>query len=119
MEIAFLVVYAVIIALVTPYIIGESQFYGKLVPASLALVWGALVWSILTWVGMPYDQAWIWIITMFSMPVAMYLGVFRFERSRKANPALNEKAADFIKNHKPSRFALRKQASEEDVYVTN
>jgi hypothetical protein len=72
MEIAFLVVYAVILGLVSPYVGLKSEKYGSLVPAVSSFIAGAILWSILTWVGMPNTEAWIWIIVMVAMPAAMW-----------------------------------------------
>lgn len=117
-EIAFLVVYTVILALVTPYIVGKSEYYGTLVPAGIALVYGSVLWVILTLAGLKSDNAWIWVITMFTMPVVMYLGVLRIRAVRVRSAELNEKAHEHIAEHgdvkKPlSRFAKKKKKNEE------
>lgn len=98
-EIAFLLVYTVIISLVTPYIIGKSEYYGTLVPASIALVYGSVLWVILTAVGLKSDNAWIWIITMFTMPIVMFVGVIRINAVRMRDASLNEKADAHIAQH--------------------
>lgn len=124
-EIAFLVVYTVILALVTPYIVGKSEYYGTLVPASIALVYGSVLWVILTAVGLKSDNAWIWVITMFTMPIVMYIGVFRIRAVRMRNADLNEKAHEHVAEHgevkKPfARFAKKKknEANDDDFIVT-
>jgi hypothetical protein len=53
------------------------------VPTGLAVVSGSVLWILLTWVGMPYDQAWIWIIVMLGMPAAMWFGGKLIEKRRK------------------------------------
>jgi len=82
MEIAFLVIYAVILGLVAPYVIGKSLQYGELVPASASLVGGSVLWAILTWVGMSYEQAWIWTIVMLAMPACLYVATAWLTRTR-------------------------------------
>ena len=75
MELAFILVYAAILGLVAPYLGIDVKKIGSLVPGAIALTKGALAWAVLTWCGMHYDQAWIWIIVMLLMPVAMFFGV--------------------------------------------
>jgi hypothetical protein len=43
---------------------------------------GAILWSALTWLGFPATEAWIWVITMFSMPAAMWFVPKRIEKLR-------------------------------------
>jgi hypothetical protein len=83
MEIAFLLVYTVILGLVAPYVGLKSEKYGSLVPAVSALIAGSLLWTVLTWVGMSHVEAWIWIIVMLAMPAAMWFGPKRLEALRK------------------------------------
>lgn len=82
MEIVFLLVYAVVLGLVAPYISLNSENYGILVPGALSLVWGSVLWTILTWVGLSSNDAWIWSIVMVSMPAAMWFGSKRLHRLR-------------------------------------
>ncbi len=72
MEIAFLVVYAAILGLVAPYVIGKREQYGELVPAATSLIAGSVLWAILTWVGLKYNEGWIWVIVMLAMPAALF-----------------------------------------------
>jgi hypothetical protein len=83
MEIAFLLVYAVILGLVAPYVGLKSEKYGSLVPSAVALIAGAVLWTALTWVGMSHTDGWIWIIVMLAMPAAMWFGPKRLEALRK------------------------------------
>ena len=82
MEIAFLFVYAIILALVAPYIGLKSEKYGSLVPATAALIAGAILWTVLTWVGMSHTEGWIWIIVMLAMPAAMWFAPKQLENRR-------------------------------------
>jgi hypothetical protein len=82
MEIAFLVVYAAILGLVSPYVGLKSEKYGSLVPASSAVIAGAFLWTVLTWVGMSHTEGWIWIIVMLAKPAAMWFGPKRLEARR-------------------------------------
>lgn len=83
LNIFFIVIYAGILGLVAPYVGVKSEHYGSYVPTGLAVVSGSVLWILLTWVGMPYDQAWIWIIVMLGMPAAMWFGGKLIEKRRK------------------------------------
>ena len=82
MEIAFLVVYATILGLVAPYVIGKREQYGELVPAIASLVAGSALWAILTWVGLKYNEGWIWVIVMLAMPAALFISTSYLAKQR-------------------------------------
>lgn len=75
MELAFILVYAAILGLVAPYLGIDLKLIGSLVPGAIALVFGSITWAVLTWVGLQYDEAWIWLIVMLGMPAVMVLSV--------------------------------------------
>jgi hypothetical protein len=83
MEMLVLVGYAAILALVAPYVMPRSDFYGKLVPAGIAMVSGSALWLVLTWVGFHYDEAYIWFIVMLGMPIAIWFGTKVLHNARK------------------------------------
>lgn len=72
MELLVIVAYAGILALVAPFVLPKTDFYGKLVPFSVATASGSVVWLVLTWLGFSYTQAWIWFIAMLVMPAATW-----------------------------------------------
>ena len=78
----FVVAYGAILGLVAPYVGVKSQSYGSLVPSALAVVSGSLLLAIFTWVGLHYDEAWIWLIVMLGMPAFMWFGAARIEKMR-------------------------------------
>jgi uncharacterized membrane protein YeaQ/YmgE (transglycosylase-associated protein family) len=82
MEIAFILVYGSLLGLMAPYIISGSENYGVLLPPALALIYGYFVWAVFTWVGLSYNEFWIWAITMLGMPVVMIVGI-RIVRHRR------------------------------------
>ena len=73
-EVAFLLIYAALLAAVTPYVRADQENYGVLIPGALAISTGAIVWSLLTWLGLPDTDGWIWGLTMVLMPVGMAFG---------------------------------------------
>ena len=87
MEILIIVAYAGILAMVAPFVLPKSDFYGNLVPASLALSSGSFVWLVLTWFGFSYSSPWIWFIAMLVMPVATWFGTGYLSRTRAAAEA--------------------------------
>jgi len=98
-EVAFLLVYAALLAAVTPYITGGSENYGSLIPGAAAMASGSVIWSLLTWVGLPDNEGWIWVITMVLMPVAMAFAVKYFGKFRAAGKlAFVDSVAGALKN---------------------
>lgn len=84
MELAFILVYAAILGLVAPYLGIDVKPIGSLVPGAIAVVAGSIIWAVLTWAGLHYDEAWIWLVAMLSMPAAMVIGVRRISAKRAA-----------------------------------
>lgn len=78
-----ILVYAGLLALVAPFVIGTSERVGNLVPAGLAIVSGSALWIILTWLGFSYSEVWIWFLVMLLMPVAVFFGSKTLEKIRE------------------------------------
>jgi hypothetical protein len=89
MDFSFVVVviYAIILGLVAPYISVHSEKYGALLPPAIGLASGSILWSVLIWVGMPNTNAWLWMIIMVLMPVAMIVGANRVAKMRDEQQA--------------------------------
>ena len=84
-EVAFLLVYAVLLSMVAPYLTTKNENYGELIPGALSLATGAILWSALLWVGMSPEDGWIWAIVMLAMPFAYGYGAKLFGRLRLAH----------------------------------
>jgi ABC-type transport system involved in cytochrome bd biosynthesis fused ATPase/permease subunit len=82
MEFAVIVLYAVILGLVAPYIHARSEEYGTLLAPSVALATGAVFWTALTWLGFDYKEGYIWVICMVAMPLAMIIVSSRVAAAR-------------------------------------
>lgn len=82
MELAFILIYGALLGLMAPYLLTGKENYGVLLAPALALVYGFGSWTLLTWLGLSYNDFWIWAISMLGMPVVMILGV-RFIRARR------------------------------------
>jgi hypothetical protein len=83
MEFLVILVYAGLLALVAPFVIGTSERVGNLVPAGLAIVSGSALWIILTWLGFSYSEVWIWFLVMLLMPVAVFFGSKTLDKVRE------------------------------------
>lgn len=83
MEILVILVYGLILALVFPFVLPPSDFYGKLVPLGLSLISGSFIWLVLTWLGLNYQEAWIWFAVMLGMPLIAWFGSRAIDRIRK------------------------------------
>ncbi|MEY4417597.1 MAG: hypothetical protein RIQ88_35 [Actinomycetota bacterium] len=82
MEIVFILIYGALLGLMAPYLLSGKEYFGNLLAPAIAWGFGFLAWIILTWVGLSYNDYWIWSVTMLGMPVAMILGV-RFIRAKR------------------------------------
>ena len=81
--IAFVVIYGLLLGLLAPYILGDNrEGYGMLVAPGVAITSGVLLWSVFTWVGLSPNDAWIWLLVMLAMPVAVWFGVHRIVKIR-------------------------------------
>jgi hypothetical protein len=87
MELLVILAYAAILALVAPFVLPKTDFYGKLVPFSVALTSGSVVWLVLTWLGFSYTEAWIWFIAMLAMPAATWFTAGYLLKTRETSEA--------------------------------
>ncbi|MFM6963481.1 MAG: hypothetical protein ACKOWJ_04350 [Micrococcales bacterium] len=84
MDIAFLVFYAALLGLVSPYVGLKDERYGILVPAGFAAVVGGVLWAGLIWTGLNDKNALLWIIVMLAMPLAGWVGTNQLARLRSS-----------------------------------
>jgi hypothetical protein len=82
MELSIVLVYAIILGLVAPYLSARSGEYGLLLPPAIATVTGSIAWIALTWTGFKYDNIWTWIIIMLAMPTVMVIASSRLAAAR-------------------------------------
>lgn len=83
MELLVVLAYAGLLALVAPFVLPKSDFYGKLVPFAIALGTGSVLWIVLTWLGFSYQEAWIWFIVMLAMPAVAWVATTRLAKVRE------------------------------------
>lgn len=87
MEILIIIAYGLILAMVAPFVLPKSDFYGKFVPVSIALITGSLSWLLLTWLGFSYASPWIWFLVMILMPIAAWFGTGYISKTRESKEA--------------------------------
>lgn len=90
MEIAIILLYSVILGLVAPYLTTRGKEYGILVPPAIATVTGSVLFVLFTWLGVDYEQVWLWAVIMLAMPTVMIivssrLAAHRIHLREKAN----------------------------------
>ena len=77
-----MIVYALIVGLVSPYILGKRETVGSLVAFGSSIALGSLLWVIFTWTGLSQQEWWFWLILMLVMPVAAYFTMRILEQRR-------------------------------------
>ncbi|WP_165063752.1 hypothetical protein [Marisediminicola senii] len=83
MELFFVAVIAVVLGVVARYITPGRHTHGAALVPAIGVAAAALVWTVLTWVGMPFDGGWIWVITI-AVAVAAPLVAARMLPGRRA-----------------------------------
>lgn len=83
-----MITYALIVGLVSPYILGKRETVGSLVAFGSSISIGSLLWVLFTWIGLSQQEWWFWLILMLLMPASAYLTMRLIEERR-----LNEEAA--------------------------
>jgi len=94
MELLFVVLGGAILGLVARYTLPRRHTHGSaLIPAIGAGV-AAVVWVGLTWLGWPWDGAWIWVVSLAASGVAAVASaLFIGPRREHSDAALFERLA--------------------------
>jgi len=93
MEIIYATVIGAAIGLVPRYAIPGRSAYGLIVTPFVGGIATAVAWVILTWLGLPYDGGWIWVIALAAAAVASVLVALLVPRIRaKADEAFLQAA---------------------------
>lgn len=82
---AVIFVYAALLGLVAPYLGIAGEHFGELVAGAAAFISGLVLSLVLTLTGLPFDNAWFWIVVMLLMPAAMWLVPNWLEKRREAS----------------------------------
>jgi hypothetical protein len=88
MELLFVVLGGAILGLAARYSLPRRHTYGSaLIPAIGAGV-AAVVWVALTWLGWPWDGAWIWVVSLAVAGVASAASAFLIGPRRERHDAV-------------------------------
>lgn len=64
MELLYIMVIGAGLGAIARYTIPGRKLHGALLQPAIGAIAPAVIWEILTWLGMPYDGGWIWVITI-------------------------------------------------------
>src|SRR5690606_18194365 len=94
MEMLFAVLGGLVLSLAVHFVLPARELRGSALLASLGAAVTAVVWSALTWLGMPFDGGWIWVIAIAAGPaVALIVGLMLPRRRREADEQLFQRLA--------------------------
>ena len=114
LNVLFIVIYAVILGLVAPYVGVKSEHYGSYIPTALAVTSGSVLWILLTWAGLNYEEVWIWLVVMLGMPAAMWFGGKLIENRREAGKSLK---ISFGKNKTDRNNKVADDSVADDIVI--
>jgi hypothetical protein len=69
-ELLFVILGGLIIGLIVRYSLPSRDMTGAILIPAVATAGAALIWEILTWLQLPYNGPWIWIITFGVVAIA-------------------------------------------------
>ncbi len=93
MELLFVALGGLIIGLVVRYSLPGRNMTGAVVIPGLATAGAAVIWEILTWLRMPYNSPWIWVITFGLVAIkSIVVDVWLVRRRKKHDEAAFEAA---------------------------
>ena len=88
MELLCVILGGLIIGLVVRYSLPGRDMTGAIVIPALATAGAAVIWEILTWLHMPYDSPWIWVITFGLVAIKSVVADLWLSRRRKHSDEL-------------------------------
>ena len=89
MELLFVALGGLIIGLIVRYSIPGRDRMGAVVIPALATAVSAVVWEILTWLRMPYNSPWIWVIALaLTAVVSVVVDVWMTRRRKQHDEAV-------------------------------
>jgi hypothetical protein len=87
MELLFAALGGLIIGLIVRYSLPGRERMGAIIIPGTAMAAAAVIWEILTWLHMPYNGGWIWVITLGLTAVKSVLFDLWLSRRRAAHDA--------------------------------
>ncbi|RFA19971.1 hypothetical protein [Subtercola boreus] len=85
MELLFVILGGIIIGLLGRYLLPLREMHGALLVPAIGALTAAIVWEALTWLGLPYDGGWIWVITFVGTAVVVAIATTFLGRSRRSH----------------------------------
>ena len=93
MELLFAALGGLIIGLIVRYSLPGRDRMGAIIIPGTAMAVAAVLWEILTWLRMPYNGGWIWVITLGVTAIASVLFDLWLTRRRIKNDEASFAAA--------------------------
>ncbi|WP_438854989.1 hypothetical protein [Agromyces sp. M3QZ16-3] len=87
MELLFITLGGAILGLAARYALPRREFHGVLLVPAVGAGVAAIVWVALTWLGMPWDGGWIWVISLVASGAAAAGAAFLLGRRRQEDDA--------------------------------
>lgn len=85
MELLFVALGGAIFGIAARYALPNRDEYGVALVPAIGTAAAAVVWVALTWLGMAWDNGWIWLITLVAAAAVSVLAALTIGRSRAAS----------------------------------
>ncbi|MDF2444262.1 MAG: hypothetical protein JWR01_2465 [Subtercola sp.] len=83
MELLFVTLGGIILGLLARYLVPLRETHGVLLVPALGAASAAILWEVMTWLGLPYDGGWIWVIALGGTAVIVALVTPSLGRARR------------------------------------
>jgi uncharacterized membrane protein YeaQ/YmgE (transglycosylase-associated protein family) len=83
MELFFICLIGAVIGLIARYVLPERQRHGTILIPAIGTAAAAVVWVALTWVGMRWNDGWIWTITVALTVIIAFAATLLIGEGRK------------------------------------
>ncbi|MBX3116525.1 MAG: hypothetical protein KF808_04170 [Cryobacterium sp.] len=92
MELLFVALGAILIGLGLRYLLPGKDSYGSALLPAVSTIAASVIWAGLTWLGWPFDGAWIWWVSLVGGGlIAIAVALFVVPRRRQADAAAFER----------------------------
>ncbi|BDZ55962.1 hypothetical protein [Agromyces marinus] len=87
MELLFVALGGAILGLGARYAVPRRRFHGVVLVPAVGTGVAAVVWVALTWLGMPWDGGWIWVVSLVASAAAAVGVAYLVGRRREDDDA--------------------------------
>jgi len=84
MELLFVVLIAASVGFILTFSLRGRETYGVILPAAVAAATAAVLWVGALWLGLTFDGAWIWVVSLVPASLAALAVVLRLPHRRAA-----------------------------------